>query len=248
MTDFHLMRKIAEEDVQIIEDKDKQYGASWKRRGGVGAFMMLARKWDRIEELVKNNFGWDIFAAIRKDTRPEAILDDIRDLRRYLFLVETEMVEEIQKEVRERAAPIQEMLNRTAPARTIDTWDGTTSLKPPGRVVKINGATEIAIDETGDEPKYYTRTFPGVHWEWTNPRVAQSLLHAYGKAGHGAAPESIAGAALAPGAGGGASTPSGASYLGKIAAEGGPPKQPHAIRVSTDHPCPFGYDSQLDGD
>ena len=49
--------------------------------------MMLARKWDRIENQVKNH-GWDIFATVKKDTRPEGILDDIRDLRRYLLLVD----------------------------------------------------------------------------------------------------------------------------------------------------------------
>jgi hypothetical protein len=57
----------------------------------VGAFMMLARKWDRLEKQT-NDFGYDLFAAINDDTRDEGILDDIRDLRRYLLLVESHML------------------------------------------------------------------------------------------------------------------------------------------------------------
>jgi hypothetical protein len=81
---------IANQDVVTLLQKDKEYGSSWKRRGGVGSFMMLARKWDRIETQVKAH-GYDIFAAIREDSREEGLLDDIRDLRRYLMLVEQEM-------------------------------------------------------------------------------------------------------------------------------------------------------------
>ena len=73
---------------------DESYGDSWKKRGGVGAFMMLARKWDRIENQVKQGEQferyqeYDVFQAIEKDTNPTGIIDDIRDLRRYLLLVE----------------------------------------------------------------------------------------------------------------------------------------------------------------
>ena len=35
--------------------------------------------------------GWDIFKSIENDRRPEGILDDIQDLRRYLLLVEAHM-------------------------------------------------------------------------------------------------------------------------------------------------------------
>lgn len=66
------------------------YGDSWKLRGGVGAFMMLARKWDRIENQTKKQ-GYDVFKAIELDPSNTGILDDIRDLRRYLLLVEAEM-------------------------------------------------------------------------------------------------------------------------------------------------------------
>jgi len=83
-------REIALADIAQLEDKDASYGSSWKKRGGVGAYMMLARKMDRLEKQVEA-FNWDIFEAILQNPDEDGILDDIGDLRRYLFLVETEM-------------------------------------------------------------------------------------------------------------------------------------------------------------
>lgn len=76
-------------DVDGLEKAHEHYGTSWKNRGGIGAFMMLARKWDRLEQAVEK-YGYDIFKTIEGDTRAEGIMDDIRDLRRYLLLVEAE--------------------------------------------------------------------------------------------------------------------------------------------------------------
>jgi hypothetical protein len=81
---------IAQEDVAGLKKAQQSYGDSWKRRGGVGAFMMLARKWDRAE-LQVGQHGFDVFKAVEADQRSEGILDDIRDLRRYLMLVEAEV-------------------------------------------------------------------------------------------------------------------------------------------------------------
>lgn len=92
---------ITNEDVAGLNKAEESYGDSWKRRGGVGVFMMLARKWDRIENHVKEPltsidgeghwYPYDIFAHISADSRSEGLIDDIRDLRRYLILVEAEM-------------------------------------------------------------------------------------------------------------------------------------------------------------
>lgn len=87
---FKMMECIAADDVQGLMKAQESYGDSWKRRGGIGAFMMMARKWDRLELQVKKEL-YNIFNAIMSDTRSEGIIDDIRDLRRYLFLVETLM-------------------------------------------------------------------------------------------------------------------------------------------------------------
>jgi hypothetical protein len=97
MNNEHL-RAIADEDVAGLEKAQESYGDSWKKRGGVGAFMMLARKWDRLEQRVSQRADdgaegarWDIFEHIIADDRAEGLIDDVRDLRRYLLLVEAEM-------------------------------------------------------------------------------------------------------------------------------------------------------------
>ena len=86
-----IVDKVAQVDVTKLHKAEQSYGNSWKQRGGVGAFMMLARKWDRLEKQV-NEHSYDIFLAAKTDTRSEGILDDIQDLRRYLMLVEAELI------------------------------------------------------------------------------------------------------------------------------------------------------------
>lgn len=87
---------IAADDAEGLKRAQQSYGNSWKSRGGVGAFMMLARKWDRLENRVRKASAlggyYDIFAHIAADERSEGIIDDVRDLRRYLLLVEAEMM------------------------------------------------------------------------------------------------------------------------------------------------------------
>ena len=91
MTDLRTkLQAVAVADIDQLVRKDAEYGSSWKSRGGVGAFMMLARKWDRLEPQVKKH-GWDVFKAITADTREEGLLDDLGDLRRYLMLIEAEV-------------------------------------------------------------------------------------------------------------------------------------------------------------
>ena len=90
------LQTIADSDVIALEEAEKSYGGSWRKRGGVGAFMMLARKWDRIENQVKAQ-QYDVFDAIESDRRAEGIMDDIQDLRRYLMLVEEHMSTDLNK-------------------------------------------------------------------------------------------------------------------------------------------------------
>ena len=53
--------------------------------------MMLARKWDRIENHLRGDYN--ILAALYKERdKTDGLLDDISDLRRYLMLVEAEVV------------------------------------------------------------------------------------------------------------------------------------------------------------
>lgn len=81
---------VAADDVLGLKKAEQSYGDSWKKRGGVGAYMMLVRKIDRMELQVSKHH-YDIFQAILSDQRPEGVIDDIRDLRRYLMLVEAEI-------------------------------------------------------------------------------------------------------------------------------------------------------------
>ena len=53
--------------------------------------MMLARKFDRIEHQATKH-GWDIFRAGEVYKGEAGLLDDIRDLRRYLILVENDIL------------------------------------------------------------------------------------------------------------------------------------------------------------
>jgi hypothetical protein len=98
--DFTLMKDVAQQDLQALQRAEQSYGDSWKRRGGVGAFMMLARKFDRIEHQSKKH-GWDIFEAGEVYSGEAGLLDDIRDLRRYLLLVEQEILAQTSDEPEE---------------------------------------------------------------------------------------------------------------------------------------------------
>lgn len=94
------LNRVAVQDAQGLKKAQASYGNSWKSRGGVGAFMMLARKWDRLENRLKSLVTlndkpvpqYDIFAHCEADPRSEGVIDDIRDLRRYLMLVEAELI------------------------------------------------------------------------------------------------------------------------------------------------------------
>lgn len=105
------LKRVADDDVAGLIKAQESYGDSWRSRGGVGAFMMLARKWDRLENWVEQTLlkqgedhgtvegseayvranAYDIFSHVIADERSEGIIDDIRDLRRYLMLVEAHL-------------------------------------------------------------------------------------------------------------------------------------------------------------
>lgn len=71
--------EILREDVKFVNQRNQTYGSSWKKRGGVGAFMMLARKYDRMRQM---NGGTVAYTP--------TIAEDHMDLRCYLLLVLSE--------------------------------------------------------------------------------------------------------------------------------------------------------------
>lgn len=84
------LEHLAIQDAAAVNLKNIQYGESWCRRGGQQAFAVIWRKADRIESILQQmNNGFDIFEAWRKN--PGDVIDDIRDLRRYLLLLEEYM-------------------------------------------------------------------------------------------------------------------------------------------------------------
>tara|TARA_R100000008_G_scaffold68266_1_gene45459 strand:+ start:1767 stop:2114 length:348 start_codon:yes stop_codon:yes gene_type:complete len=97
---WEAMLAIAQKDLDALKRAEESYGNSWRRRGGVGAFMMLARKFDRIEHQSEKH-GWDIFEAGEAFKGEAGLLDDIRDLRRYLILVEDFVLQNDNKEEEE---------------------------------------------------------------------------------------------------------------------------------------------------
>jgi len=71
--------------------------ASWKKRDGAGAFFTIARPWDRFESISKTA-GYDLFAKIGEEGlegQDGTLIACVRDLRRYLMLVEAEMTERL---------------------------------------------------------------------------------------------------------------------------------------------------------
>jgi hypothetical protein len=93
MEHMQYLESIAKEDVRFVEMRESTYRGSWKRRGGPGVFMNLARKWDRLEHYASRT-GWDLWATLHGGLEGEdgTALAEIRDLRRYLLLVEAELM------------------------------------------------------------------------------------------------------------------------------------------------------------
>lgn len=89
---------IAEQDVEGLVEAEREYGESWCKRGGPGAFMNLGRKWDRLEEMLKKR-NYDILNVILEEigdgsaVGQDKVLDTVRDLRRYLALVEAKVMQ-----------------------------------------------------------------------------------------------------------------------------------------------------------
>ena len=57
MSKWENMKEVAQNDLEALKRAETSYGDSWRRRGGVGAFMMLARKFDRIEHQSESTGG-----------------------------------------------------------------------------------------------------------------------------------------------------------------------------------------------
>ena len=80
------LNAIAARIVKRLVTKNKQYNESWRKRGGVDSFMMMARKWDRLEEQA-SRFGYNSIDLLNNtDILVDGPLDDVEDLAGYLLL------------------------------------------------------------------------------------------------------------------------------------------------------------------
>jgi hypothetical protein len=93
MNHMHYLRQVMDADMVMIKHKEATYRGSWKKRGGAGAYMVSARKIDRLENIAEKH-SFDIFAALEVDMTGAdgSALAELRDLRCYLALIEAEVM------------------------------------------------------------------------------------------------------------------------------------------------------------
>lgn len=130
---------VVNNDIRVILEKESMYWGSWKARGGIGAFFITARKWDALENMLEKNEPnmYDIFdACVKGGAGDGSPLEQVRDLRRYLTLIEAEVIR----------------LKAPKPSVPVTTEEGLT-LKgqgPYGTGEEIN--TEYVNDRTNKRP------------------------------------------------------------------------------------------------
>lgn len=147
-TDY--LADVARGDVAHVLEKERTYRGSWKRRGGVGAFMMLARKWDRLESMLGQKGEtldaidqYDIFDHIAlvptgEDGTP---LAEVRDLRRYLLLVEAEMVSR---------GVVQQIGGSLISGISVYDADAPVTERKPDQLDKITSLVRVLVEELPD--------------------------------------------------------------------------------------------------
>jgi len=122
MGHMNFIDRVTAEDCSVLRTKETTYQGSWKRAGGRSAWFMMRRNMDRLvtmlapparpenfevtlskipaftdkqyEFLLRSFTSEDIFAKIEEHPNGEdgTVLACVRDLRRYLTLIEAEMV------------------------------------------------------------------------------------------------------------------------------------------------------------
>ena len=85
-TDYNWIRTKASDLVSLLIKKNSEYGSSWRRRGGVGAFFTIWRKADRLEAQLKSR-GYNIFDVTDDPTSTESLDETLVDFWCYLGLV-----------------------------------------------------------------------------------------------------------------------------------------------------------------
>lgn len=83
--DNQAIREILPALLTLQNNKESFYGESWRKYEDVGAFLNLARKWDRIDNIMRNAMksGTEGLFDGSNDLSTETILDTIVDLSLY---------------------------------------------------------------------------------------------------------------------------------------------------------------------
>lgn len=74
--------------LHLQHDKEAVYGQSWRKYGNISAFMNVARKWDRIDNIMRNAMenGMNTLFSSEAETAQETFLDTVVDLASYTLL------------------------------------------------------------------------------------------------------------------------------------------------------------------
>lgn len=86
MSTEHLdfLHRIVTDVEALIRSKERTYNGSWKKRGGVGAYFVSARKYDSLEQLM-SKVGYDLFADLGK-SGDGTVEDTLLDIAGYALL------------------------------------------------------------------------------------------------------------------------------------------------------------------
>lgn len=189
------LQAIADGDVAGLIKAQDEYGSSWCKRGGVGAYMTMVRKVDRMEERVKRH-GYDVFLALEKEGYRDGLLDDIRDLRRYLMLIEAEHAR-LQSEAKKPSDALDRrpLVTSNSPylseahQAAVETHRAVADNRqePPGTgpkfrkgdTVRINGFDHLGTVTSVGYDGWYEFTVKGEEGErrWTVDESALRLIH-----------------------------------------------------------------------
>lgn len=81
-------QKVIPAILQLQHDKEAVYGQSWRRYGMASAFLNTARKWDRIDNIMRVALakGEQVLTSDEAGTAQETFMDTLVDLASYSLL------------------------------------------------------------------------------------------------------------------------------------------------------------------
>jgi hypothetical protein len=161
--------QIADADLNYIKQKDVQYDASWKKRGGVGAWFTIVRPLDRLVNFMENapENRYDLFAAIYREglAGPDgSVLACVRDLRRYLLLVEAEMTERLEKPVHDFKQGGLVSMDFASVEERITAWASSVTEGDSTEDVYLKAAEELGITRQEAKIRILRALYGGGAW------------------------------------------------------------------------------------